>query len=220
MRFFIHIILLMAIAVGLGFIALDRQQTFSVDVVDVRGDIAVKMNVFDREGNQKKEKIAGELGVVDTNCFVWGAFDTKSLSSVNTVLVSSKLMPYAQMVDRFEPDRWIVYLGRFNNETAVRAFMKQFRQQGFSSVRPILQGNLAYGVELAAFESRRQAEDYLNSPKIPDVQGLRVVNRLGDPSDKVDIVFQGLDDNARDRLFREWKKRPGTTLENCGFYKR
>lgn len=217
MRLLINILLFLAVAAGIGFIAYDAMKP-SADVL-ARADITLQIQEQEKRAETRDEKPAGQSGAVDVNCFVWGPFNERELVGVQPVINSAGLMPYMQIVDRYLPDRWIVYLGRFNNETAVRAFMKQFRQQGFTSVRPILRGDLSFGVEIAAFDSQKEAQAYLESPKAPAVQGLRVTNRLGEPSDEVDIVFQGLDDQKRVRLFREWKKRPSKELKNCGFFR-
>lgn len=217
MRFLFNFILFVAVAVGVGFIVYDNRLP-STDVV-AREDLIVQMHAKPKLPASEITKIVGDAGAVDVNCFVWGPFDEKELVGIQPILNESNLMAYAQIVDRYLPDRWIVYLGRFNNDKAVRAFMKQFRQQGFSSVRPILRGDLAFGVEIAAFDSQAQAQAYLDSSKAPDVEGLSVTNRLGEPSDEVDIVFQDIDDSARERLFREWKRRPAKELKNCGFFR-
>lgn len=217
MRFFINFVLFVAVAAGVGLIAYDNM-TVPVDVV-ARQDITVQIQEKKKTPSSEMTKVAGDAGAVDVNCFVWGPFDENELVGMQSVLNASGLMPYAQIVDRYLPDRWIVYLGRFNNDTAVRAFMKQFRQQGFLGARPILRGDLAFGVEIAAFETKKQAQAYLDSAQAPAVSGLSVTNRLGEPSDKVDIVFQGLDDKTRERLFREWKRRPSKEMKNCGFFK-
>lgn len=217
MRWILNFLLLAAVIVGIGFIVYDNQLP-SADIV-ARNDLTVQMQSKKKSSASEITKSVGDVGAVDVNCFVWGPFDESELVGIQPVLNGADLMTYAQIVDRYLPDRWIVYLGRFNNDKAVRAFMKQFRQQGFSQVRPILRGDLAFGVEIATFDTKEQAQSYLDSSKAPDVEGLRVTNRLGEPSDEVDIVFQGLDDSARERLFREWKRRSGKELKNCGFFR-
>ena len=106
------------------------------------------------------------------------------------------------------------------NDIAVRAFVKQFRQQGYKNVRPILSGALSYGVEIETFESKEQAQAWINDKKAPDVKGLRVTNRLGEPSDKVDLVFRNLTEDQRQALFAIWKRWQGTEIQNCSFYQK
>ena len=118
------------------------------------------------------------------------------------------------------PDRWIVYLGPYSNDIAVRAFVRQFRQQGYKNVRPILSGALSYGVEIETFETQELAQAWINGKKAPDVKGLRVTNRLGEPSDKVDLVFRDLTEEQRQSLFAIWPRWQGTEIQNCSFYQK
>lgn len=219
MRFVLNLLLLIAIVFGLGYIVYAVQNE--------GGDIVVRENLTitamtvsgtNVETVSDKRKNGQDEVAIDTNCFVWGPFDGPRLRAVQPLLDRTGLMKRAEIVDRYLPDKWIVYLGRYNNDIAVRAFIKQFRQQGFKTVRPILRGSLAYGVEVAAFDSRRAAEEYINSPKAPNMQGLRVTNRLGEPSDEVDIVFNGVTDSERRVLFKAWKEHSGTQLQSCSYY--
>ena len=222
MRFVLNLLLLIAIVSGLGYIVYAVQNEGG-DIV-VRESLTVTVSVAPEavfgtvSGNRPNG--AREEAAIDDDCFVWGPFDSSELRAVQPFLDRTGLMQRAEIVDRYLPDKWIVYLGRYDNDVAVKAFIKQFQQQGFKSVRPILRGNLAYGVEVAAFENRGEAEAYLASSKAPDMQGLRVTNRLGDPSDKVDIVFNGLSEDERRVLFKAWKSRSGTQLQSCSYYGR
>ncbi len=218
MRFFINTVLFLLIAFGIGFLVYENSQ-IQGDVV-ARPNIALELKTSQSEQAQIISKVAGDEGAVDERCFAFGPFNNKELVRIQPTLKQFHLMQYTKIVDRYLPDQWIVYLGRFNNETAVRAFMKQFRQQGIKSARPILRGDLSYGVEVAAFATQQDALRYLTSSSAPAIQGMRVTNRLGEPSDQVDILFQELDENARSRLFTLWKKYPSKELKNCGFIER
>ena len=96
--------------------------------------------------NDENARISGTP--IEADCFVWGPFDGRQLTSVQSTLKNRGLLHKAEISDRFLPDRWIVYLGPYSNDIAVRAFVKQFRQQGYKNVRPILSGALSYGVEM------------------------------------------------------------------------
>lgn len=121
-------------------------------------------------------------------CVLFGPFAHKDLPGVQERLTRSGLLQKAVVADRFLPERFIAYLGPYDNTTAVRAFVKQFRQQGIRTVKPILEGELSYGVEIASFSSREAAEKYLVSGRAPDMKGIKVTNRLGEPSGQVDLV--------------------------------
>ena len=157
---------------------------------------------------------------IDADCFVWGPFEGRQMIAVQSTLKQRGLLQKAEISDRFLPDRWIVYLGPYSNDIAVRAFVKQFRQQGYKNVRPILSGALSYGVEIETFESREQAQAWIKDKKAPDVKGLRVTNRLGEPSDKVDLVFRNLTEDQRQALFAIWKRWQGTEIQNCSFFQK
>lgn len=219
MRALINVVLLLAIAAVGCYIAV-FDEYFSREV-EVRQQISVKLIGSDAEMRAREEKESTKTDAAsgpDLSCFVWGPFSDKGLMQVRGMLEQNRLLEQAEIVDRFLPDRWIVYLGRFHTDTAVRAFMKQFRQQGIKHVRAIVRGDLAYGVEIASFDTKKEAEDFLASNKVPDVKGLRVTNRLGEPSDSVDLVFNHLSEEQRDVLFGLWIKRPGTQLQSCTFY--
>ncbi|MGN1208937.1 MAG: SPOR domain-containing protein [Duodenibacillus sp.] len=219
MRAFVNVVLLLAIAAVGCYIAVFDE--YFAHEVEVREQISVKLIGSDallRASREKEEENVGGVSGPDLTCFVWGPFSDKALLQVRGMLEEHRLLERAEIVDRFLPDRWIIYLGRFHTDTAVRAFMKQFRQQGMKNVRAIVRGDLAYGVEIASFDSQKEAQAFLESQKMPDVKGLRVTNRLGEPSDSVDLVFNHLSDEERGILFSLWPKRPGTQLQSCTFY--
>lgn len=220
MRYFIHFVLLLALGVC-GWFLYDYSQQPTSDLVsqarlDVRVPDFLRATIQARK-NDEVAKISGTP--VDMDCFVWGPFDEKQIVSVQKALRHRDLLQSAEISDRFLPDRWIVYLGPYDNDIAVRAFVKQFQQQGYRNVRPILRGTLSYGVEVETFDSQEQALRWMKSTQAPDVQGLRVTNRLGESSDQVDLIFRNLTADKRQVLFSIWKKWKGTEIQNCGYYR-
>lgn len=93
--------------------------------------------------------------------------------------------------------------------------MKQFCQQGIRTVKPILEGELSYGVEIASFSSREAAEKYLVSGRAPDMKGIKVTNRLGEPSGQVDLVFNAVTSEEEDRIRNLTKLYPAAELKSC-----
>ena len=222
MRLWLNLLLLACIAAGVAVIYTDAHKPRG-DVQTNTG-VPLRVNMIDEEKLKRdmtdgpQDALLQAQGAVDASCFVWGPFETRDLRGLEATLQMARLMQKMEIADRFLPDRYIVYLGPYINEVAVRAFVKQFRQQGFKSVRPIIRGDLAFGVEIKAFESRQAAQEYLVSGKAPDVKGLRVTNRLGEPSTQVDLVFRALTDDERERLFSVWKTLPKTQLKSCAHY--
>ena len=146
---------------------------------------------------------------------LFGPFAHKDLPGVQERLTRSGLLQKAVVADRFLPERFIAYLGPYDNTTAVRAFVKQFRQQGIRTVKPILEGELSYGVEIASFSSREAAEKYLVSGRAPDMKGIKVTNRLGEPSGQVDLVFNAVTSEEEDRIRNLTKLYPAAELKSC-----
>lgn len=227
MRLLLNLVLAVCIAAGVAVICIDANKPVA-DVVTNTG-VPLRVNMMSKE--KLREDLAGgpeeALAAVeasegesplDATCFVWGPFMTRSLRDVEPVLRRARLVQKMEIADRFLPERYIVYLGPYVNKVAALAFVKQFRQQGFKNVRAIVRGDLAYGVEIEAFKTRDEAQNYLGSGKAPDVKGLRVTNRLGEPSNEVDLIFRSLTSEERTRLFSVWKKSPGTELKSCSFF--
>lgn len=219
MRFVVNILLLAAVGYC-GWLWYDLANRPDADIA-AESSLVVHVPEIVREAalvrrSDEQAKISGTP--VDMDCFVWGPFDEKRIRVLRRNPSARALLQSAEIADRFLPDRWIVYLGPYDNDTAVRAFVKQFRHQGYPNVRPILRGGLSYGVEIETFGTQAEAQAWIGSGRAPDVQGLKVTNRFGEPSDEVDLVFRNLTPERRGALFAAWKRTKGTALHNCGYY--
>lgn len=148
-------------------------------------------------------------------CMVWGGFPLGDLVRVRLHLKKQNLEDKVVIQDRFGPDRFIVYLGPYDNQTAVRAFVKQFRQQGYKTVRPILSGELSYGVEIASFKTRMDAEAFLTGKRAPNMTGIKITNRLGEPTGMVDLVFNHINATEKTKLEALRSLYPRTVLATC-----
>ncbi len=221
MRYIIHIVLLAALC-ACGWFLYDQSRKPASDLTsEATLEVKIPKIVQAAIDARKHDESAALSGTpVDLDCFVWGPFDERKIVAVQGTLRRSGLLQKAEISDRFLPDRWIVYLGPYENDIAVRAFVKQFRSQGFKHVRPILRGALSYGVEIETFATEQEARDWMLSKKAPEVKGLRTTNRLGEPSNEVDLVFRSLTDKQREALFAIWKRWKGTQIQNCSFYKK
>lgn len=179
---------------------------------DVTGSAQLKL-----EKHRTEKTLAAEEKPLDAEdaCLVWGGFPVGDLVRVRLHLRRQRLEDKVIVQDRFGPERYIAYLGPYDNQTAVRAFVKQFRQQGFRTVRPILSGELSYGVEIASFKTREAAEAFLSGKKAPDMKGIKITNRLGEPTGMVDLVFSRLDADEKTRLEALRALYPRTALSAC-----
>jgi len=80
-----------------------------------------------------------------------------------------------------------------------------------------LQGGLSFGVEIAAFNTQEDAQKFLTGPRTPKVKGVRITNRLGEPSGEVDFAFQDISEDERLKLLDLWRDSPRSELKNCSF---
>ncbi len=179
---------------------------------DVMGSAQMK---FEKHRTEKTSSDEAKTTAAEESCLVWGGFPVGDLVRVRLHLKRQRLEDKVIIQDRFGPERFIAYLGPYDNQTAVRAFVKQFRQQGFRTVRPILSGELSYGVEIASFKTREAAETFLSGKKAPDMKGIKITNRLGEPTGMVDLVFSRLDDGEKTRLEALRALYPRTLLNAC-----
>jgi hypothetical protein len=159
---------------------------------------------------QKQEKIIA-------GCYVWGPFPEKSTSRIVGKIKKAGLSEKVGMRDRFLPEMYIAYLGPFDNKEAALAFQKQFRKQGYKNARAILQGGLSFGVEIAAFPTSQEVQKFLTGPNTPNVKGVRLTNRLGEPSGKVDFIFQNISEEEHEKLSELWRGASGSELRSCSF---
>ena len=164
---------------------------------------------------EKTEGQALDIGVVEKKCFVLGPISQSATKRIAENLRRSGLEKDMVICDRFLPERFIVFLGPLENKTALRAFAKQLKQQGYKNVRPIERGVLAPGLEIAEFETQYQAEAYIESGKAPGISGIRVIKRLGEPSGQVNLVFQALDESEAKKVFALAERFSGLKIEEC-----
>ena len=214
MRAFVNFLLFLAVCASLCFLYEQSRQPaqdfFSESSITIRVPERVLADIASRKNESRLQD-----QIDDGDCLVWGPFDAKGIVAVQKAVRKAGLIERMEVADRFLPDRWIVYLGPYERDIAALAFVKQFRAQGYRNVRPILSGDLSYGVQIEAFDNRESAEIWLHGGGAPDVEGMKVTNRLGEPSDQLDLVFRDLTSEQRDKLrvlSRQWK---ATELRGC-----
>ena len=171
--------------------------------------------IFEKHRTTSSSEAVSEVKDAGDSCVIWGGFPVGDLVRVRLHLRRQRLEDKVIVQDRFGPERYIAYLGPYDNQTAVRAFVKQFRQQGYGSVRPILSGELSYGVEIASFKTRLAAEEFLAGKRAPEMKGIKITNRLGEPTGMVDLVFNRLNETEKARLEALRALYPRTGLKAC-----
>ena len=187
-------------------------QYFDIEEIKVK---EVALEIVKKAPDPSAE--APKRGEINIGCYIWGPFRERESPRIAEKLRKAGLISKAVMKDRFLPEKFIVYLGPFDNQEAALAFQKQFRKQGYRNARAILQGGLSFGVEIAAFNTQEDAQKFLTGPRTPKVKGVRITNRLGEPSGEVDFAFQDISEDERLKLLDLWRDSPRSELKNCSF---
>ncbi len=187
-------------------------QYFDIEEINVK---EVALEIVKKAPDPSAE--APKKGEINIGCYIWGPFRERESPRIAEKLRKAGLISKAVMKDRFLPEKFIVYLGPFDNQEAALAFQKQFRKQGYRNARAILQGGLSFGVEIAAFNTQEDAQKFLTGPRTPKVKGVRITNRLGEPSGEVDFAFQDISEDERLKLLDLWRDSPRSELKNCSF---
>ncbi len=187
-------------------------QYFDIEEIKVK---EVALEIVKKAPDPSAE--APKKGEINIGCYIWGPFRERESPRIAEKLRKAGLISKAVMKDRFLPEKFIVYLGPFDNQEAALAFQKQFRNQGYRNARAILQGGLSFGVEIAAFNTQEDAQKFLTGPRTPKVKGVRITNRLGEPSGEVDFAFQDISEDERLKLLDLWRDSPRSELKNCSF---
>lgn len=166
---------------------------------------------------EKEVKTEGKTIKVESfkECYVLGPISSEVVKQIAPLLRQKGLQRQVVISDHFLPERFIIFLGPLENKTSLRAFLKQLKQQGFKRVRPIERGVMAPGIEIAEFDTESKALTYIESGKAPQISGIRVIKRLGGPSGKVNLIFQSLDENQADELFKLATRHGLKDVQSC-----
>lgn len=181
-------------------------------------DVLTKFEVDLETRSQRPDKVFSttrESDETKDNCVVWGPFSEKRAAEVLKRLKVVGLDSKTLLLDRFASDRFLVYLGPFEGKTAAFAFTKQFKQQGYRNTRAITSGELSFGVEIEEFMTEEDAKKYLISGKGPKVKGIRVVKRLGESTDEVDMTLRGLSQSEAETFEKIRKQFPSAHVGAC-----
>lgn len=197
----------------------DRQDTGEVATLMVPLETKVDLAKYNKANESDSEALEGEtlesFKEGEKQCFVWGSFSEEATKKIAPRLRERGLDQSVTICDEFLPEKFIVFLGPLENTTSLRAFAKQLRQQGYKKVRPIQRGVLAPGLEIAEFDNAEQAAAYIESGKAPEISGIRVVQRLGEPSGRVNLLFQALEKSQAEKLLGLSKDYKATKLTAC-----
>lgn len=150
---------------------------------------------------------------MDVNCISWGPFDKNSLIRLRGFLVRSGFIDNVYVIDRYLPDRWIVYRGPFHDEKMAKEALKELRAGGFVAARLFARAPVSYGVELADFEEKSDADRFLLEHG--SIVGLQVANRLGALSKLSDVQFRRLNEQQIKQVHTWERYFSHASFANC-----
>ncbi len=209
------ILSIILIAMGGYLVYVDRQDAGEIATLAVPLETKVEREEKEAQGAILEGEMLLAKKEDQKRCYAWGPFSAAETKRIAPRLREWGLDQSVTISDEFLPEKFIVFLGPLENQTSLRAFAKQLRQQGYKKVRPIQRGVLAPGLEIAEFDNEQQAAAYIESGKAPEVSGIRVVKRLGEPSGRVNLIFQALEIKGAHKLLRLSKDYPATTFQEC-----
>ena len=196
---------------GLGYqLYMGTQALQSVDLVH---QITLEYNrapLISDHDQQNQDALADTVSY----CVKLEEIELKDLAEVYHMLQGWRPKVETGIIERYKAPRFLVYLEPLHTETARKAFIKQFRQQGYTKATPVRSGALAGGIVIDAFESEQDALKMLDSMPNP-MQKVRVIKEDDIPSDQVDIVVRGGNQDQRMILSRLSENESKFKLKVC-----
>jgi len=107
-------------------------------------------------------------------CLQAGLFSDEQASALRARLQSSLPATSWSLENSVEPERWIVYMGKYSDEEALAKKRGELRQRGVS-FEPLLNRALAPGLSLGHFTSQAAAESELARAATHGVRTARVL---------------------------------------------
>ena len=151
---------------------------------------------YERESPNSDQKQSDQKPIVNavSYCLKLEAIDLSDLPEVNQQLQRWRPSVQTQIVERYKDPRFLVYFGPLQTQTALKAFMKQFKQQGYAKAVPVFTGALSGGIVIDSFETEEEAlKMHADMPN--PMHGIRIVQQDDIPSDQVDVLVSGINED-------------------------
>ena len=127
-------------------------------------------------------------------CLKLEEIEFSDLAVVNQTLERWKPTVQTQIVERYKAPRFLVYFGPLKTNTALKAFMKQFKQQGYEKAVPVFTGPLSGGILIDTFETEQEAlKMHADMPN--PMHGIRILKEDDIPSDQADVLIHGVNED-------------------------
>lgn len=180
---------------------------------DVRGEYKDTV-IIHAERQDVREKLAQDK-VTQGTCYIWGPFREKTLQQAHHQLKTKGLDAKTVINENLVGERYVVLLGPLRSETGARAFVKQFRQQGFKEAQFINRGPMTPSAAIAFFETEKAAQKFLESDKAPRIKGFRILKEEGIRVETFGITVHSLTPEEEKKLRAIQAGYPKTTLKAC-----
>ncbi|UUZ70015.1 SPOR domain-containing protein [Polaromonas sp. P2-4] len=126
------------------------------------------------EARQLETPAASASAVAAAECLQAGLFSDEQASALRARLQSSLPAASWSLENSVEPERWIVYMGKYSDDETLAKKRGELRQRGVS-FEPLLNRALAPGLSLGHFNTQAAAESELAKVAIRGVRTARVL---------------------------------------------
>lgn len=158
---------------------------------------------------------AGASAAADnpTECLQAGLFNEEQTTRLRAILETSLPPGSWQFESSVEPARWIVYMGKYNNEETLAKKRSELRQLGVS-FRAVSNDALSPGLALGSFQTESEAEKELTRMANKGVRTARVVQERAEARGQI-LKFAAVDSGAKTQLDALKAQFEGKTLRSC-----
>ncbi len=126
-------------------------------------------------------------------CLKIGPVSTSQLPLINQSVEKSNLLERINVEPILGPDHWVVFLIPSHSLIGAQSQAEQMRKNGYKTAKVIETGPLMNGVSLGNFVEEEQAQAFYEQVKNKtQLQGLRVTRMIGEPTNKVFLLFTNL----------------------------
>lgn len=163
------------------------------------------------------EKIGDDLNSAsEPICYKIGPILTKDLPSINRSIQVAGLLEAVSVEPVLLPDSYVVFIIPTTTQKGAWALLQQIKKKGYQNAYVIKSGPLLNAVQLGSFTSEAKAqifyEEALNKLRMTDI---RMTRLIGEPSNKVNLIFSAITDKQTAEL-RRLAQKYGQNLQDCG----
>ena len=151
--------------------------------------------------------------VIAAECLQAGLFNDQQATALRPLLQSSLLPGSWSLESSVEPERWIVYMGKYADEEALDKKRGELRRLGVS-FEPLINPVLAPGLSLGHFSSQAEAQSQLASVAARRVRSARVLRERAEVTGQL-LKLPAVSASLRGQLEALKPQLQGFTLRAC-----